>query len=72
MFGYSKCKHSFSNVTSDGYQYCLHCGEAKLAPHRHTWEVITQSDIMRNGRTVGRVYHIKCTTCGELDAKEFY
>jgi hypothetical protein len=64
----AQCNHKYEVVQPDGYQYCRKCGEARLIPCFHKWEMFDQVDKIGqiDGQVHGRVYIQKCAKCGVL------
>lgn len=72
------CIHKFGKV-EDGYQYCEHCGVAKLINKnnecQHKWEKDSSSKILTMNNSTGEknetgsIYILRCKLCGNM--KEF-
>jgi uncharacterized OB-fold protein len=64
---FHKCKYG---KVEDGYQYCLKCGKAILAPQpkcQHKWIREEEIEITSNGWVLGKLYIDCCKKCGELN-----
>ena len=76
------CLHNYGIVQEDGYQYCLKCGRAKLAPLKecsHVFEILLNESQTRTipgnwgsnqiyiyNRTINR-----CKKCGKIIVENF-
>jgi len=57
------CRHKFSKVRKDGYQYCEKCGEAIVALCKHNWQRIKIVELEHWGNKSGHIYISECTKC---------
>ena len=68
------CKHKYGDVQSDGYQYCIKCNKAIVAPCPHKFARISTFNGVTNsamGRREFVEYHLQCTTCGTMKKETF-
>lgn len=72
------CIHKFSDIQSDGYQYCKKCNKAILAQCNHNWVQAYKRDISKPSRMyphndilIGAQFILKCSKCGEMIKRDF-
>lgn len=64
-------RHKYGKVEKGGYQYCIKCGKAQVAPCAHRWKIISTGSIQGNwGSVVGRMDVLQCQICGDLKNHE--
>lgn len=64
------CNHKYGEV-KEGYQYCLKCGRAILAPCNHVWEIIEGKEVVsRFNSLTGFFYVNRCKKCGVIDSNK--
>jgi len=60
--------HKFGEI-KDGYQYCVICGIAGVAPCVHNWEIYSRTDIYGKDELPNNsILTQKCVKCGELQS----
>lgn len=65
--------HKWSEVDERWLQYCTVCGKARSVKQqecKHKWTVISTKTLSRGNSTVGALYTLQCTKCGEISSKE--
>lgn len=84
MFHYAnrKCRHNWSKVGENNLQYCDFCGVASAPMDDsykgqcvHKWETHNTSPITTTGssgsdRTIGMLYILKCSKCGDMTKRQ--
>ena len=60
------CFHNFGMV-QDGYQYCVKCNKAIVAPCPHKWKHTgtVYDDLVREDKILSSFIH-ECEKCGEV------
>lgn len=67
------CNHKYEKVNKDGYQYCIKCGKAIVAPVaecQHIFKTVSVKERYRRHIYTGEkvinsyVYLMQCTKCG--------
>lgn len=68
------CWHKYGNVQSDGYQYCIKCNKAIVAPCVHIYSKIATFKGQTRSSMGNRdfvEYHLQCTKCGTMKKEVF-
>ena len=69
------CFHKYGLI-HDGLQCCQKCGKAITAPRKscnHKWEILEEHkmiDWKNAGVTVGKIYTMKCSVCGDITSRK--